>query len=41
MLYHRIKYVFVFVCLYVCPLQAPNHTHYGDEAFKGDSMGLE
>ena len=42
-LYYKIQSVCVIVCLSVCLFmwnRLPNHAHYGDESFTGDSVGL-
>ena len=42
-LYHKIQSVCVSVCVYVSSLvrsMIPDHAHYGDEAFAGNSVGL-
>ena len=38
-LYYKIQSVCVIVCLSIWN-RLPNHAHYGDESFTGDSMGL-
>ena len=43
-LYYKIQSVCVIACLSVSLFmwnRLPNHAHYGDESFAGDSVGLE
>ena len=39
-LYYKIQTVCVFVSMLNVWNRFPNHAHYGDEAFAGDSVGL-